>query len=129
MNRKLCVVTAALTICVLCGLVPADDEREEKPRFKGVELYSWKDASGDWAFVLLNGTNRLKAEKEVKEAKNRVTGVQELKKALARLAVAEHVSWVHTINGFEYPPEATRREVETAAKAASVELWISGQKE
>jgi hypothetical protein len=122
------LITAALTIAVLVGRCWADDKREEKPRFKGVELYSWKDKSGHWVFTLLDGTNRLKTEEVVKGAKNHIKGVVDLKKALARLAVKEQVSWTHPIKGFEFPPEAVRKEIEKDAKEAKIDLRTLRQK-
>jgi hypothetical protein len=122
------LVTTVLTLIVLQSVCRADDEREEKPRFKGVELYSWKDKKDCWVFVLLNGTNRLKTEEEVKGAKNQIKGAADLKKALARLAVGERVSWTHLIEGFEFPPEATRKEIEKAAEEARIDLQTSARK-
>jgi hypothetical protein len=122
MSQLLYVVVAALAMVVLCGVIGADEKREEKPRFKGVELYSWKDKRGDWIFALLGGTNRLKTEDEVKAAGNQIKGVAELKKRLARLAVGEQVLWTHPIEGFAFPPEAIRNEIEKTAKDAQVEL-------
>jgi hypothetical protein len=127
MKRLFCLLTTALTAAVLCGVCRADDKREEKPRFKGVELYSWKDKGGAWQFVLLDGTNRLKTEEGVKSAQTQVKGAKELKKALARLAVGEQVFWTHPIKGFEFPPQATREEIEKAAKEAKIDLKTSGQ--
>jgi hypothetical protein len=48
--------------------------------------------------------------------------VDELKKALARLAFGEQVSWTHPLSGFEYPPEATAKEIEAFATKAKVTL-------
>jgi hypothetical protein len=73
MKQLLCLIIAVLTMTVLHHVCSADEKREEKPRFKGVELYSWKEKGGDWMFVLLDGTNRLKTEEQVKGAKNKVT--------------------------------------------------------
>jgi hypothetical protein len=128
MKQLLCLIMAILTMTVLPRVCWADEKREEKPRFKGVELYSWKDQGGDWRFVLLDGTNRLKTEEEVKGAKNKVQGAEDLKKALVRLAAGEHVSWTHPIDGFEFPPEATRKAVRKAAKEANIDLRV-GPKE
>jgi hypothetical protein len=127
MKRLFCLATTALIAAVLCGVCRADEKREEKPRFKGVELYSWKDQGGAWRFVLLDGTNRLKTEQEVKSAKTQVQGDKELTKALARLAVGEQVLWTHPINGFEFPPQATREEIEKAAKEAKIGLKTTAQ--
>jgi hypothetical protein len=123
------LTTAALVMTVLHGFCCADDKREEKPRFKGVELYSWQDHKGGWVFVLVNGTNRLKTEKEVKGAKDLIRGTKALEIALTRLAVGERVSWAHRFKGFEFPPEATRTEIENAAKKAEIDLQISAQRD
>ncbi len=128
MKRLPCLVTTVLTLIVLQSVCRAEDEREEKPRFKGVELYSWTEKGDNWVFVLLNGTNRLKTEEEIKGAKNRIKNVADLKKALARLAVGERVSWTHPIEGFTFPPEATRKEIEKAAEKAKIDLRTSARK-
>ena len=127
MKPLFCLATTFLTVAILCGVSQADDKREERPRFKGVELYSWKNIGGDWEFVLLNGTNELKTEEVVKSAKTKVKGADQLKKALARLAVGEQVFWTHPIKGFEFPPQATREEIEKAAKEAKINLRTSIQ--
>jgi hypothetical protein len=129
MKQLRCLIIAALTMTVLHGICRADDKREEKPRFKGVELYSWKDREGDWMFVLLDGTNRVKTEQEVKGAKKQIKGAEDLKKALARLAVGEQVSWTHRIKGFEFPPKATREGIQRAAQQAKIDLQTLAQKD
>jgi hypothetical protein len=127
MSKLLFVVAAALAITVLCGVVIADEKREEKPRFKGVELYSWKEKGGDWVFALLDGTNRLKAERQVKAAGNQIRGPAELKKRLNRLAVGEQVLWTHPIDGFAFPPATIRMEIEKAAKESQIDVMVGGQ--
>jgi hypothetical protein len=112
-------------ILVLAGLAVARPEDQRAPRrFKGVELYSWQDPKTGWMFALLDGTNRLKTENEVKNAKHRITGVAELKKELARLAVGEDVFWIHRITGFEYPPDATSQEIREQAKQLEITLHL-----
>jgi hypothetical protein len=122
MKPSFCLVPTVLIAVILCGVCLADGKREEKPRFKGVELYSWKDEGGNWVFVLLSGTNELKTEAMIKSAKTKVKGADGLKKALARLAVGEHVVWTHPIRGFEYPGKAMREEIDKAATEANIEL-------
>jgi hypothetical protein len=129
MKKPGTVITAVLTMTAFASVCWADDHREAKPRFKGVELYSWKDKSGDWVFVLLSGTNNEKQTEKVKAAKNQLKGTEEMKKALARLAVGEQVSWTHRIEGFEFPPEGMRKEIKKAAAAAKVKLRISDERE
>lgn len=128
MKHLTCLVVVALALAIPHLARGADEKREEKPRFKGGELYSWKDEAGDWVFVLLDGTNRLKTEAEAKGAKTKVKGADELKKALGRLAEGEQVSWTHPINGFEFPPEATRKAIAKAAKDSKIELHVETQK-
>jgi hypothetical protein len=129
MKNLLHFLGAAMIVTLLTSACWADDEREAKPRFKGVELYSWKDKGGDWAFALLDGTNRDKSEGEVKRTKDPIKGVQELKKALSRLAEGEQVSWSHRIAGFEFPPKATRDEIEAAAKKAKIILRTTADRD
>jgi hypothetical protein len=129
MKQLMFLITTALTMNILHGFTWADEKRKEKPRVKGVELYSWKDKGDNWVFVLLDGTNRDKTEEEVKGAKNQITGVEDLKRTLARLAVGEHVFWTHPIKGFEFPPKATRKEIEKAAKDAKIDLQTLAQNE
>jgi hypothetical protein len=119
----------AMVVTVLSSACWADHKREAKPRFKGVELYSWKDKGGDWLFALLDGTNREKTEAEVKGTKRLVKGVQDLKKALSHLAEGEQVSWRHGIAGFELPPKATRAEIEAAAKKAKIKLRMTAERD
>lgn len=118
------VTVAVLVWGVLSGDGRADEKREEKPRIKGVELSSWRDEEGGWTFVLLNGTNRAKTEKEVKESGTTFKDIDELTSALARLAVGEQVFWVHSLAGFDVPPEPTRTSVGKAAKDAQVDLHV-----
>jgi hypothetical protein len=129
MKQLMFLITTALTMNILHGFTWGDEKRKEKPRVKGVELYSWKDKGDNWVFVLLDGTNRDKTEEEVKGAKNQITGVEDLKRTLARLPVGEHVFWTHPIKGFEFPPKATRKEIEKAAKDAKIDLQTLAQNE
>ena len=124
MKELLCLITAILAMTGPVRDLLGGPQREAKPRFKGVEFYSWKDGGGDWIFALLDGTNESKVPEEVKATKTPIKGVEELKKALARLAVGEYVYWTHMIEGFEFPPEAMQKEIEEAAKRAKIELRI-----
>ena len=124
MKPIVCLFVTALAATSLSSNGRVDDERETKPRFKGIELYSWKDDTGTWNHVLLSGTNRLKIEAEVKAAEGRVRGTEALKKALSRLAVGEQVTWMRMLEGFDVPTGDTRKEIEEAAKDAEVKLRI-----
>ena len=105
------------------GLAVADGEREEERRFKGVELYSWQDDDKNWNFVLMDGTNRLKTEKEVKSSP-KIVGVEKLAKAFGKLAVGENVAWVEErVPNFDDPPKDVRHAVIEAAKTARINLY------
>jgi predicted Zn-dependent peptidase len=106
----------------VAGVCLAQEKREERPRFKGVELYSWKDSKGDWVFALVNGTNRQKTAEEVKALKNQIAGLGKLEKAFAHLAVDERVSWSNQVEGFEYPPQQTIKRIEKFAKESKITL-------
>lgn len=108
-------------------LVPSAraQERPSEKEFKGVELYSWQDSNGDWLFVLLPGTNRLKSEAEVKQKENRIVGTNELEKHFLRLAEGEQVFWSHReLEGFAYPDEETMKAIASSARKAKVELHV-----
>jgi hypothetical protein len=122
----MCLLAACSILTALPDVGPADAKREAKPRFKGVELYSWKD-EGDWVFVLLDGTNRDKTAEEVKSARNKIKGADALKEAIALLAEGEQVSWSHRVGGFEFPGKKVRESVGKAAKDAGVELSINAK--
>ena len=126
---KIYPATFILTVLILfTGIAFADSKREEKPRFKGVELYSWKTNENQWVFTLLNGTNRIKSARVIKESKNQLKDTASLKQALRNLAKNEQIYWIHKPEGFGLPPEALKKEILTAAKQAEVKLFISGQK-
>jgi len=72
-------------------------------------------------------TNSCKTGEMVKAAKGQCKSVAELKKAISFLAVGEQVSWSHRIKGFEFPTEATQKEVKKAANEAKVVLRINDE--
>ncbi|MDB5307299.1 MAG: hypothetical protein JWO38_1501 [Gemmataceae bacterium] len=125
---KTCLVVAFAALFVT-PTIRADDtpKREPKPRFKGVELYSWKDEKKGWLFVLVDGTNRTKTEKEIKSVPTVYAGTDKLADALKVLAEGDMVFWSRRVKGFEYPPEDDLKKIDGAAKAAKVELHRVGE--
>ncbi len=116
-------ILAGLALLVAVPTARADEpKREPKPRFKGVEVYSWKDAKGVWQYAILSGTNRDKTEAEVKAAPTVYAGADKFIAALNLLAEGEMAFWTPRIKGFEYPPKADLEKIDKAAKAAKVEL-------
>jgi hypothetical protein len=100
-----------------------EPKREPKPRFKGVEVYSWKDDKGVWQYAILDGTNRQKTEKDVKAAPTVYAGTDKFIAALNLLAEGEMVFWFHgRVKGFEYPPKADLKKIDDAAKAAKISI-------
>jgi hypothetical protein len=117
------VLLSCLALLLALPTAPAGDPpREIKPRFKGVELYSWKDPKGAWQFALLDGTNEEKDVQKVKVGPHVCAGKEKLIAALKVLAEGENVSWSHRILGFEYPPEEDLKKIDEAAKAAKLKL-------
>ncbi|MBY0456942.1 MAG: hypothetical protein K2V38_06370 [Gemmataceae bacterium] len=119
-------MTLTLLACLIVSaapFAPADEPpREAKPRFKGVEVYSWKDDKGVWQFAILDGTNEEKTEQRVKTAKTVYAGTDKFVAALKLLAEGEQASWSHRIKGFEFPPKDALKKIDEAAKAAKIEL-------
>ncbi len=59
---------------------------------KGWGMYSWQE-SGDWNFVLFPLTNAVKTTQEIMASGDKVKGVENLKRELARMPRGEEVSW------------------------------------
>jgi hypothetical protein len=123
-----------LVVAVLAFLVSpvpvagGQAKREPKPRFKGVEVYSWKDAKGTWQFSVVNGTNEVKTEQQIKNAPTVYTGLDKFTDALKLLAVGEHVSWLRTgVQGFDYPPADDLKKVDAIATDAKIKLTREGK--
>ena len=107
MNRLIMVLGVAALLLAGCGsraiARPAKTSDDPLPHsVKGYELYSWP-AGNDWCFVLVTGTNRLKAYQELTATDNAVagdwvkitaTGVEALKVVLGRLPRGEAVMWI-----------------------------------
>jgi len=86
---------ALFPVCllVMVGCTTAELERASKPTFKGMELYSWKPAGGEWNFTLLAGTNRQKPISEIIASRTAIVRVFTLKRKLSQLANGEQVFW------------------------------------
>ena len=112
-------------LCVLFLSLPKARARRSEKAFKGIELYSWKDSSGNWMFALLPGTNRLKTAAEVKEKGNQIPGAKELAKHFLGLAEGEEVFWFHRdLKGFVYPNREMMDSIAISAKTAKIKLHV-----
>jgi hypothetical protein len=97
-------------------------DRPARGQMKGMELYSWSE-DGKWIFVLLDGTNRLKSEQEVKQSPKRSETTTALESRFMELAKGETVVWnFHFVPGFSFPDKETFAEVTSAAKRAEITL-------
>ncbi len=125
MWKSIVLVVAIGCLLALPAVSLAKEKREAKPRFKGVELYSWKDKDGNWKFALLDGTNAQKTEQDVKSDPDVLAGADALTKSLRLLAEGEEVFWgSHRCTGFELPDAATQKTIAQAAKDAKIKLDI-----
>ena len=103
--------------------------RSEKVAFKGIELYSWQDESGDWKYSIMVGTNRNKTLDEVQDVP---LELQDVKKAIEEMAVGESLFWIQdvfdTASGqivtLPLPPKEVRRELQEFARDEQVDLYI-----
>jgi hypothetical protein len=91
-----------------------------------MELYSWPDEKGQWAFSLLPGTNRNKTVEEVREQPLSLAGVKE---GISRLAVGEQVLWITRVYdssggwvAFPLPPADVVQELKQFASSNQVIL-------
>ncbi len=105
-------------------------QRASKPAFKGVELYSWKSGpANQWSYSLLPGTNRNKTLAEITEPRNAISGVNELKVQLAKLAKGEQVFWTSMPGHAEpsYPTPEVVADIVRYAAERRVEVYAVGQ--
>ena len=116
MNKSawiICVVLMASCLGVWSG-------QNDKPAFKGVELYSWNPVEQGWRFSLLQGTNRNKTTAEITASENVIVGVDTLKAKLALLPKGEIVSWRNVAK--EPVPAKTVKEIRTFCKEHGITL-------
>jgi len=127
------VTIVALGILALAATAPAcparaTGERLEKVASKGVELYSWKDAKGDFRYSLLWGTNRNKAESEIKASGCVLANLEALKSALGHLAIGEQVFWANSMcpkKACAYPADSVKQDL--SARAHTLGIVIEQQ--
>jgi hypothetical protein len=114
------IAAALLLLAVGCSVAPMT--REEKPAFKGMELYSWRPEGKEWQFSVLEGTNRNKTIEEITSPQGAMVGLTALKKRLARLAVGESVFWQNLAD--ESVPEDTVRDLSAFCQSIDVKLVL-----
>jgi hypothetical protein len=106
---SLALVFAAATACQPAdsgaGATPTTVQPTATLAMKGYELYSWQ-ASAEWCFSLVLGTNRLKTHEEVTADTVAVRGIHAIQARLERLPRGEQVFWVRQdVPGMALPPD------------------------
>ena len=104
----------------------ANVSRAKQTAFKGMELYSWQNESGEWQYSILVGTNRNKTVEEIQSAPLDLQGVKD---AIAQLAVGESLFWTTNVYDavsvhFALPPEAVVNELKEFAREKQVDLYV-----
>ena len=103
--------------------------RSEQVAFKGMELYSWQNQSGEWQYSILVGTNRNKTIEEILSAPLDLQGVKD---AIAHMAVGESLFWTNNVYDpsaslsvkFSFPPDTVVNELKEFARAKQVDLYV-----
>jgi len=109
------------------ALLAMPSHAQDRPRekeFKGMELYSWTNSSGEWVFALMIGTNREKTAAEIQNVNYVIPNISALEKRFSHLAVGERVYWYAGFNDFSYPNKKILDEVALSAKKARIELYL-----
>ncbi len=94
MTTKLKAISILFLFTAICVVV-ANGTGIAQTAFKGIELYSWRPATGIWHFSLLIGTNRTKTIEEITDQTVAIISVEELKKKLGQLPKGENVFWLN----------------------------------
>ena len=113
-----------LLVSALLAMPSHAQDRPLEKAFKGMELYSWTNSSGEWVFALMVGTNREKTAAEIQNVKYVIPNTSALEKRFSRLAVGEQVYWYAGFNDFSYPDKKILEEVTLSAKKAQIELYL-----
>jgi hypothetical protein len=106
--------------------VSTDPDRPEpvsanKTSFKGWELYCWR-RDREWAFALLIGTNRIKSDAEIEQAR---VGLDAVLAELSNLAKGQTVVLGHNRARNQLPPQRIRRAILERCRTRGLEtlLW------
>ncbi|MBA3855291.1 MAG: hypothetical protein C0507_00130 [Cyanobacteria bacterium PR.3.49] len=97
-SLSIAILFACFSLPVLAESFKATLEKSstmEKPMFKGVELYLW-ELDGKTLWTILPGTNRIKMDAEIRNAKDAIKSKEELEKLLSKLAPGEYIFYKDT---------------------------------
>ena len=126
--RELSLIASTFLLAML--LIGCESNEAESPdatlapSLKGYEIYSWQE-SGNWAFALVAGTNRIKTFDEISSPKIRVQGLDALKGELDRLPGGEHVFWsAGRVRNTTLPPRKTMDQIGAYCRQRGIQLSI-----
>ena len=121
MTKKIRTITILVLITLIC-LVITNNDGISQTAFKGIELNSWKPATGVWHFSLLMGTNRIKTIKEITDPKVTMVGIDNVKKKLSKLPKGENVFWLNYAK--EPVPKKMVRDLSDYSKTIGINLHL-----
>jgi hypothetical protein len=125
MDRQMLKKIIGILILVLLFLISAIltyADGLSQTSFKGIELNSWKPATGVWHFSLLMGTNRTKTIIEITDPNVTIVGVENLKKELSELPKGENVFWLNYAK--EPVPKQMVKDISDYSKSIGINLHI-----
>ena len=120
--KKIIILTLLLVVFLANGCL--QEERAQKPEFKGMELYSYVDDSGTIRYALLIGTNRIKSADEIIRSS---VSYKRLIKKIKSLAPKENISWVNNRPeniSLKYPDKATIGRIKSICKELDIKLHL-----
>ena len=100
------------------------EERAQKPQFKGMELYSYVDDGGTIRYALLLGTNRIKSVDELVQFS---VSYKKLIKKIKRLAPKENIIWLGNRPEnilLKYPDKATIEKIKSICQELDITLHL-----
>ena len=108
---------------------PPQISRAGQTAFKGMELYSWQNESGEWQYSILEGTNRNKTLDEIQSTPLDLQGV---KVEIAQMAVGESLFWMNNVYdagssqavNLPFPPDTVVDELKEFAREKQVDLYV-----
>jgi hypothetical protein len=121
MTAKIKNISILFLLSLVCLFITNTDGITQTS-FKGVELYSWRPATGVWHFSLLMGTNRTKSIEEITDPKVTIVGVDNLKKKFSELPKGEQVYWLNYAK--EPVPKKMIRDLSDYCKTIGINLHM-----
>ena len=122
----------AILFVSLSNCTSPEDEssRSTEKAFKGLEMYSWQDESGEFWFSILVGTNRIKT---IDEVTFDLLDLQGVNQRLCQLKIGEEILWSNwkvsqspqASIEFSMPSQEVIDGLKNRASECRVELFIS----